>query len=150
MQQLPDSKHPGYFEAILQLRDITPEMHQNALNEIQKFHLHISKTVTHPNGIDYYLNDSRKTVQIGKHLQELFGGDYQVTTTLHTRKNEKEIYRFTVLFRGLSFKKGDTVSYKGDSYKINFLGKDIQLQSLETGKKVRVFDKDTKLVKKQN
>lgn len=150
MQQLADNKHPGYFEAILQLRDITPEMQQTALNEIQKSHLHISKTVQHPNGTDYYLNECRKTIQVGKCLQERFGGDFQVTTKLHTKKNEKEIYRYTILFRGLDFKKGDTVLYKGDQYKINFLGKDIQLQNLESGKKVKVFDKDIKLIKKIN
>lgn len=150
MQQLADNKHPGYFEAILQLRDITPEMHQIALNEIQKSHLNISKTVQHSNGTDYYLNDNRKTIQIGKLLQERFGGDFQVTTKLHTKKNEKEIYRYTILFRGLDFKKGDIVLYKGDEYRINFLGKDIQLQNIESGKKVRVFDKDIKLIKKIN
>ena len=58
------------------------------------------------------------------------------------RKSGKEIYRVTVLFRAIPFKKGEKVEYQGEKYKVKLLGKDILLQDLKTGKKVHVKYKE--------
>ena len=113
-----EGKHANYFEAILQLREVTPEVLAFTEQQITKGHLPIAKIKKVQNGYDYYLTDNSFTKALGKKLQETFGGQIINTATLHTQKKGKELYRGTVLFRQASFKKGDLVFYKGEEYMV--------------------------------
>ena len=140
-------KRAEYYEATLQLRDIKEEVIVYTEKEIDKVKLHISKKIKLKNGVDYQLSDNELTRALGKRLQQKFGGNLKVTASLHTRKNNKDLYRVTVLFRGINFKKGDQVEYQGDTYVVKMLSKDIFLQDIKTGKKVHVRYKDAREVK---
>lgn len=142
-------KNPNYFEAILQLRDVSKEIVGIAEEEIDRSGMQVVKLVELKNGWDYYLTDQNMTINIGRMLREKFGGEYQVTAKVHTRIKDREVYRLTILFRGLSFKKGDNVIYRGEEYKVIILGKDFILQNVLTGEKVHLKYKDMTQVKKK-
>ena len=136
-----------YFEAILQLRKPLPEIVTFVEEEIARAGIPIVKQEEVRNGYDYYVADSNFTKALGKKLQQQFGGEMIITSSLHTKKDGKDLYRITVLFRTTSFRKGDKVQYKGDSYTVTQISKDILLQETKTGKKVRVKYKEMSLVK---
>ena len=143
-----EGKHPGYYEAILQLRNILQDVIDFVEEEIPKMNLSISKVVELKTGVDYFLSDNNLTKMLGKKLQEKFGGEVLITATLHTKKKDKDMYRLTILFRQAPFQKGDTVLRDGEEYAVLTMAKEIILQHVKTGKKVHVRYKDMKGIKK--
>lgn len=144
-----EGKHLQYYEATLQLRDVTDAIIAFVKQEIARENIPLAKTVKEKNGYDFYLADSNFTKALGKKLQQKFGGQLQVTATLFGRKDSRAIHRLTVLFRGLLFNKGDVVEYKGESYTIKLLGKDILLQNPATGKKAHLKYKNIGMIRKK-
>lgn len=142
-----EGKNFSYFEAILQLRNISSAVLDFVYAEIDRGKIHIAKEVESKNGLDIYLADDNFTRALGRKLQEQFGGENKITSTLYSQKDGKDIYRITVLFRAVPFKKGDIVKYKGSEYEVKILGKDILLQSLKTGKKVHVRCREMQQIK---
>lgn len=141
-------KHPNYFEAILQLRDVKQEVHDFVAAEIKRQKIPVTKVKTLKTGTDLYLADGQFTKSLGRKLQQQFGGKVLNTASLFGQKKGKEIFRITVLFRGVPFKKGDVVDYNGDRYNVRSLGKDILLQDEKTGKKVHIDYKEIKQIQK--
>jgi NMD protein affecting ribosome stability and mRNA decay len=142
-----EGKRPEYFEAILQLRDCDKEIIDFAEKEITRLKLTVSDVIDLKNGIDYYLSDNNLTKQLGKKLQERYGGEYLITATLHTKKKGKELFRLTILFRQAKIKKGNIVKYQGEEYEVKAMSKEIFLQNTKTGKKVRVKYKNMNQIK---
>jgi len=140
--------HDKYYEATLQLRDISQEVVDFVEDEIARTKLYVAKVVELKNGIDYLLSDNGLTRALGKTLQQKFGGDLKVTASLFSQRDGKDIYRVTVLFREASYRKGDSVEYQGDSYEVKLMGKDILLQAVKDGKKVHIKYKDMDQIKK--
>ena len=145
-----EGKHPQYYEAILQLRDTLPEVLEFVEEEIARKKIPVAKKIKVKNGSDLYLADNQFTKSLGKKLQERFGGQVLYTSTLHTKKDNKELYRGTVLFRSAPFKKNDVVMYDGEEWVIKVLGKEIMLQNPRSGKKERVKYKDMKNIRRSN
>jgi nonsense-mediated mRNA decay protein 3 len=143
-------KHPGYYEAVLQLRDCNEEVVSFVEGEIIREGIHVAKTEELKKGLDLYLADNNFTKGLGKRLQEKFGGDLKVTASLWGRKDGKEVYRVTVMFRSVGFKKGDIVVYEGEEYKVKIMGKDIMLQKVKTGEKVHVRYKEIERIRKKD
>lgn len=131
-------KQPQYYEATLQLRDISEEIQDFVEGEISRSGMRIAKVIEHDNGVDLQLTDKNLTRNLGKMLQTKFGGECKLSTSLYGQKDGKEIYRLTVLFRSFGFKKGDKISYKGEVYEIKLLGKDLLMQNIDSGKKIHV------------
>ena len=150
MAKKQEDRHALYFEAILQLRDVEEEVVNFVEDEIERVKLKVAKTVPFKNGIDYYLSNNSLTRALGKRLKDKFGGDIKVTSSLWGVKKDREVYRVTVLFRGVPFKKNDLVIYEGDEYKVKILAKDIFLQEIKTGKKVHLkYDQMNQIKKKE-
>lgn len=146
-------KHPEYFEAVLQLRLASQLAINFAENEIKRNRIPLTKVKKVKNGTDYYLADKNFTRTLGRKLQQEFGGQYMVTSSLVGRKKGKDLYRFTILYRGLPFSKGDKVKYNGEEYSVKSISKEILLQEVNTGKKLRVkikYMKDIKLMNSDN
>jgi NMD protein affecting ribosome stability and mRNA decay len=143
-----EGKHGSYFEAVLQLRDVSQEVVDFAESEIDRLKMNVPKVIIIKNGVDYLLTDNTLTRRIGRNLQAKFGGKTEETSSLWGMKKDREVYRVTVLFRGVPFKKNDLVIYQGEEYKVKILSKDIFLQNTKTGKKVHVKYKDMKEIKK--
>ncbi len=142
-------KHSEYYEAILQLREVTDEVIDFVDKEIKKKNIFVAKIKKVTNGHDYYLGNGNLTKNLGKTLQEKYGGEFVVTATLFTRKEGRPVYRLTVLFRAMPFKKGDLVEYHDETYNVIMSGKKVMLQQAKTGKKVQVWHKDIGKVKKK-
>jgi len=142
-------KRLEYYEAILQLRDVSEEIVKLAYAEIARAKIHIAKSAEFNTGVDIYLADGPFTKNLAKSLQQKYGGKYQVTASLFSTHDGKEVYRITVLFRGLSFNRNDIVEYKGEDYKIQALGKEIVLNHLKTGKKKHLKYAEMEKVKKK-
>ena len=142
-----EGKHPNYYEAILQLRNVKEDVTNFVKQEISKHNIPVAKVVKAKNGQDYYLADNDFTKAVGKKLQQKFGGELKVTATLFSKKDGKDIYRVTVLFRQAEFKKGDLVEYQGEEHIAEIMGKEIVLQNTKTSKKERVKYKDMKRIK---
>ncbi len=142
-------KHSEYYEAILQLREVTDEVTDFVDKEIKKKNIFVAKIKKVTNGHDYYLGNGNLTRNLGKTLQEKYGGEFVVTATLFTRKEGRPVYRLTVLFRAMPFKKGDLVEYHDETYNVIMSGKKVMLQQAKTGKKVQVWHKDIGKVKKK-
>lgn len=143
-------QHSQYFEAILQLRNISDEVIDLVDAEIEKKQIPVAKVKEVTNGFDYYLGNGNLTKNVGKKLQEKFGGEFTVTATLFTRKEGRPVYRLTVLFRGIPFKKGEIVEYQGENYTLILSGKKFMLQHLKSGKKIQLKQKEMARVKVSN
>lgn len=141
----PEDRHQDYFEAILQLRDVPIEVTNFAKEEILKSKVHLAKTMHEKNGLDFYLADNKFAKRLGQQLQQRFGGIYNVSPSLFSRKDGRNIYRLTVLFRGMPYKKGDAVLFKGERYIVQRIGDVIVLGGQ---KKVQVKYKDLDYLKK--
>lgn len=143
-------KHHGYYEAILQLRNCREEVVNFVKGEIKRERIYTAKVLKVKGGLDFYLADKDFARHLGKKLQENFGGEVKVTASLWGKKEGKEVYRLTILFRGLDFKKGDIVVYEGEEYEIKSIKKDIVLKKMKTGKNVHIKYKEMKKIKMKN
>ena len=130
-------KNVGYYESILQLRDVSPKIVEFVQNEIKKAQVKVAKTIPLKSGLDLYLPENTWAKSLGKKLQE-FGGHLEITATLHTRKDDQDLYRLTILFRGVPFCKGDKVTHQGEKYEVIHMGNDLLLQHHENKKKIHV------------
>lgn len=151
MANSAESRHPDYYEAILQLRDCSKEAISFLRKEMSESGVSVAKIVEEKNGLDFYLADKRAAKSLGRKLREKFGGDYLITATLWGMKKDREVYRLTVLYRGINFKKGDKVEYLGEEHEVKLLlDNKLILQNLKTGGKKQVKYKELKGIKKKN
>ncbi|MBS3176865.1 hypothetical protein J4457_06545 [Candidatus Woesearchaeota archaeon] len=135
------AKNPQYFEGILQVRDCTDEVidfvREQALKHPFAF---ISKEKLVLGGGDFYFSDKRFLRSLGRKLEESFVGELKTSATLHTKSKEtsKDLYRLTILFRQMSFKKGGELSYKGEVVRVIHVGNNVIVQDVKTGKKFHI------------
>ncbi len=140
-------RHYLYFEAVMQLRNVLDEVVEYVEGALSKAKMHPSRVEEVVNGIDYYLPESNFARALGKQLQEKFGGEMLITSSLHTQKKGKELYRITILLRGVPFHREDKVEYLGEPCTVIALGKEILLKESRTGKKVHVKYKQMREIK---
>ncbi len=143
-------KHPQYFEAILQLREVSQAVIDFVENEIARHRMPVSKAEEVKNGFDFYLADNQFAKALGKKLQDTFGGEEIITASIYGQKDGKEIYRTTILFREAPFKKGDTVLYKGEEHLVIVLGSEIVLQHCKTGKRLHLKYREMGKIRKND
>ena len=140
-------KHPNYYEAVLQLRLPNQEIITFVEKELHISKIPIAKVEEVKNGFDYYIADSQFSKGLGKKLQVKFGGELNLTSSLFTMIDGKEIYRVTVLFRKAPFNKNDSVVYGGEDYIIKSMAKEIVLIGIKNKKKVRIKYRDMGMIK---
>ena len=140
-------RHFGYYEAILQLREVNQDVLEFSLDEIEKRNVSIAKAVKLKTGVDYYLSDQQFTKALGKKLQKKFGGQLVVTAKLFGVRKGKEVYRVTVLFRVIHVKRGDTISYQGEEWLVKAITKHILAFNEHTKKKIHIQFKDARKIK---
>jgi len=99
------SRHPEYYEAILQLRPTTDEI-LDFINETvsRRNDVTISKIIELKKdaGLDIYLTNQKFTRgTLGPQLKKKFKGELKITRALYGRhkRTNRLIYRATVLFR---------------------------------------------------
>jgi len=124
-----EGKHGGYYEAIIQLRLVDEEFCYLLEKACMKDKIYIAKAMDVRNGYDYYVGDNRWAMNFGKHLQKTYGGELQFTRSLFSERDGKKMWRVTVLYRQMPFKKGDRVVYNGEEWDVISMVKGIMLKS---------------------
>ncbi|MBD3303809.1 hypothetical protein GF343_01570 [Candidatus Woesearchaeota archaeon] len=135
-----EEKGPKYFEGKLQLRNPTPEVVNYVRKKIaQDKHVWIAKEEKAKNGIDLWLSSNKFLLDLGKKLKKRFAGILKTSKKLHTQHKitSKLLYRVTVLFRCLDFRKGDIIEVNGEKLKVMDISKQVMVKNLSTGKKER-------------
>lgn len=142
------SKHPLYYEAILQLRNPDAKVLDLVDKEIERKQIGVAKVEKVRGGFDFYLADQKFAQQAGKMLRKKFGGVVKVTAKLYSvsRQTGKQIYRVTVLYRKPNFKVGDTIVIKGDKVKIKAMDKEV-VGIMENGRKIKYKYKELEKLK---
>lgn len=131
-------KPQHYFEGILQLRHPTKEIVQFVREEIAKSgRAHIAKEKKVRNGLDVYVSSQHFLQVFGRKLKEKFGGTLVTSCRIQTCSHltSKDLYRVSVLFEPLSFKKGDVVKIHNELWKVLLINNQVQLQNIVSGEK---------------
>lgn len=121
-----NKKSGGYFESIIQCRFISKEKKliiDNIINSlIEKYKKignklsFISRSIDTKNGIDYYIGSISIAKRISKYLYNSFCSTYKESYTLIGIKNNKKVYRTTILLRFSSINNGDIFYFKKDIF----------------------------------
>ncbi len=135
MLKLP---HSRYYEGILQLRNPTPELIAWVRKTVKaegKSLICEEKKVT--NGIDMKFSSQRYLRALGKRLKERFTGELKLSRTLHTisKVTGKRLYRVTVMFRLLKYKKGMILEIDGEQWQIIAVDHRARIKNLTSGEK---------------
>ncbi|MBN1386580.1 hypothetical protein JW968_06445 [Candidatus Woesearchaeota archaeon] len=138
-----------YFEAILQLRNESIE----ALDFVRTFlkksgKANISKEVRVRNGYDFYITSNNAAKGLAKALNANFGGFLKENYHLHTRDRQtsKDVYRSHILFRMLSFRKGDVIIVGRNPVLVRSTGEKITGFDLKRSKNVSFEPKDYEML----
>jgi len=135
-----EEKGPTYFEGKLQLRNPTPEVINYVLKQIKRDkYAWIAKQEKVRNGIDLWLSSNKFLQDLGNKLKKRFTGVLKKSKKLHTQNKitSKLLYRGTVMFKCLNFKRGDVIEINGEQFKVMEISSQVRLKNLQTGKKER-------------
>lgn len=127
-----------YFEGILQIREGNQEIITWVHNKIKtdgKARIAKEKKVT--NGIDLYLSDQHYLQNLGRKLKEKFSGILKISMRQHTtdKMTSRLVYRVTVLFKVLPFKKGDILTVHGEQVELLRIANRAQVKDVKSGAK---------------
>jgi len=130
-----------YFEGILQLRDMTPEIENFVVMDLAAAEfegVHIAKQLKKNKYWDVWVTDKRYLRRLGKKLQKHFTGQLTESATLHTRdkQSSKDLFRLNVMFKPTTFKIGDIIEQRGKRIKVTTVAQRISGIDVDTGKKV--------------
>ena len=132
--------HAQYYEGILQVRDVDESVLEGIVDWIgREARAAIVKVKRVPHGWDLYLSSQHYLRGFVKKLVAKYGGMTKVSATLHTRSRiGKDLYRITALWRPFPVKSGHLVVYRGEEWKVLWVGNQVQLQHVKSGEKKRV------------
>lgn len=127
---------PDYFEGILQLRKPTRKILQFVIESIENAPgVWVAKQEKVRGGIDLYMSSNQFLKNFAASLAKKFCGELKITYTLHTKKEGKDVYRMTVLFKPSPFREQDIIDYKGEQYKVMKVRQKVELKDMKTGKR---------------
>jgi NMD protein affecting ribosome stability and mRNA decay len=143
-----------YFEAILQLRNQKSNSFERALETIyeetkskSRPDIFISKAEKVKGGVDIYLSSKKFARDLGKKMNEKFGGEMFQSPRLFSRdrQSSKDIYRLNVLVRLPELERGTVVTRGKDVILITGYTKGrLAGRNLDTGKALQI-DYDDRL-----
>ena len=145
------SRHKsGYFEGILQLRNVSDEVVEYAVAEAKKQNqrgIFITKQLKVRNGFDIYLTKRGYIHELGRELLNKFGGETKASKKLFSRDKlrSRDIYRVNVLFRQSKFKKGDILNIDNELFKVKRIDRHLTVVNIKTGKKTSIMPKHLKV-----
>ncbi|HLD16006.1 MAG TPA: NMD3-related protein [Candidatus Nanoarchaeia archaeon] len=100
--QLLSSRHPGYYEAIIQVRPKNVEVHNFIREQVaSREDCMISKEDILKKGIDFYLTGQRYALALSKKIREKFKAKTLISRQLYSinRNTSRKLYRVTILIR---------------------------------------------------
>ena len=119
-KSVPGEMHQGYFEAVIQLRNVEQNVVDSVFLEADNYGVYVSKVNWLKHGVDLFVSDRKFARNTGKILQRRFGGLMRTSARIFTRDrySGKEVYRVTVLFKQFPYGKGEQFNFKGDVYTV--------------------------------
>ncbi|MAF34953.1 hypothetical protein CMO91_03855 [Candidatus Woesearchaeota archaeon] len=133
-----DMPHSMYFEGVLQLRGTPKSVLTEIRNKNERDKKNTITRIKHFKfGTDVWFSDRKYLASIGKWLKLHHKGLLRSSAKLHKHKKGKPLYRLTVAFRYLPYKKGQGLTLGGVKYKVVRIDKEVTLQEAG-GKKFRV------------
>ncbi|VVB81945.1 NMD3 family protein [uncultured archaeon] len=127
-----------YFEGILQVRNGSKELLDWICDRIRtEGRAKVSKAKKVTNGVDLYMTDQHYLQNLGRKIKEHQMGILKVSRRLHTqdKMTSKHIYRVTVLFKAIPFKRGDIITFHGEQVQILNIGTKAQIKDIKSGAK---------------
>ena len=141
-KKAPFEMHKGYFEAVIQLRNVEQSVVDFVFLEADDHGVQVSKVNWLKHGVDLFVSDRKFARNTGKILQQKFGGMIKTSARIFTRDrySGKEVYRVTVLFKQFPYSKGEQFLYKGDMYTVLNVTTDVYVEDKDKQKKRLRFD----------
>jgi nonsense-mediated mRNA decay protein 3 len=142
----------GYFEAIIQIRGATgsdlsihlPDIEHWLFTRIQALkaedrpNAFVTKVERSKHGHDYYMGNHELARQLSTELAERYGAETDESTSLVTRKDGRDVFRWTHLVRLPPYAKGDFLLVQGVPTKLlGFDRRTLHLLDLDRRVKVR-------------
>ncbi|HLC32956.1 MAG TPA: NMD3-related protein [Candidatus Nanoarchaeia archaeon] len=127
-----------YFEGILQLRSNTPQLLAWVHKRIkQDGKARVAKEKKITGGVDLYLSDQHYLQSLGRKINHEFVGLIKVSRRLHTvnKMTSKLLYRVTVLFQQLHWKRGQKVMIDGEEFEIMNIADRVQIKNVKSGER---------------
>ncbi len=91
------------------------------------------------NGFDLQMSSQTFMRNLGRKLNIRFGGELVFSNKAAGRnKHGKEQFRVNVLFRQYPFRKGGTVTHRGEEYTVIEMAHRVRIKSKETGQSITV------------
>lgn len=98
-------------------------------------------------GIDIILGSTQLGRQMARAIYERFGGKLVESSKLVGRKENRDVYRTTILVRFPRLKRGDIVSFRGTLFEITgFDGKKTLITALRGGRKSGLSEEDAETI----
>jgi len=140
----------GYFEAILQIRKMNKEMEKEMENivkrRVNEANSFIMKKEKIKDGMDFYIGNKKVAHSIAMELKNIYKAEYKSSSSLVGMKDGQEIYRDTYLVRLPEYKVGTFIKLNNTIYRIESMGKKIELRSL-SGERKYVYRNEIKKAK---
>ncbi len=131
----------GYFEAILQIRKknlsrrMEKEMEDIIKKRVENANSFIMKKERVEEGLNYYIGSKKVAHSIARELKNAYKAEYKSSSSLVGMKDGVEVYRDTYLIRLPEYKIGTFIKLNDVVYRIEAIGRKIELLSLEGNKR---------------
>ena len=115
----------GYFEGILQLRNVREEVVAYIESAVARAdNVRITKSKDVKGGIDFELTDQQWLISFVHELQKEFGGVVRKSSKLHTydHQRSKKVYRLTCLLQLPLFGVGDVIQTRKRLMRVSSMG----------------------------
>ncbi len=138
----PGEKHEGYFEAVIQLRNVEQKLIDFVFIAADDENLKVSKVKWLKHGVDLFVSNRKFAQHMSKTLQQKFGGMVKLSSRLFTRDrySGKEVHRVTMLFKQFPYGKGEQFAFKGETYTVLGVTKEVYVEDAQHVKKKLKFD----------
>ncbi len=115
----------GYYEAIVQVRAEDREIEEEEMEKVREIierildrerenqKAFISKVVERKEGVDFYFGDRNIGRKVSRTIVEELGGRITESRKIHTRRDGRDVYRFTYAVRLPKYRRGDVVRENG-------------------------------------
>jgi len=133
----------GYYEATIQIRgDQVLAVVSEARSMVEgsgEPNAFIAKEEEVRGGSDLQVGSWKTAERVARELASRHGGEFKSSRKLHTRRNNKDVYRMSYLVRLPGIGKGDVFEHGGAFYTfLNPAGRSTHARSLGTGEDVRI------------
>jgi len=133
----------GYYEATLQVRG---ERVLGVVSEIRSMiertkapNAFVAKEEEVRGGVDLQIGSWKVAEHVAREMASRHGAEFKSSRKLHTRKDNKDVYRMSYLVRLPSIGKGDIFEHEGAVYVyLNPSGKATHARALATGEEARL------------